>query len=93
VHVVDPGALADGLHNPVDSPAVEGGVVIGEQSTAGADVLRVGCGPLGEEFDDVWVHGDHAVVAELADRDSEPVAVVADPGDRVGGELAELGGA
>jgi hypothetical protein len=56
-------------------------------------VFGVGGGPLGEQFDEVGVHGDHAVVAELADRDAQPVAVVADAGDGVGGELAEFGGA
>ena len=57
-----------------------------------ADVFGVGGGPLGEEVDEVGVQGDEAVVAELADRDAEPVGV-ADLGDGVGGELAELAGA
>ena len=69
-----------------------GCVVVGEEPAGGADVLGVGGGPLGEQVDDFGVEGDHAVVAELADRDAEPVAVGADAGDRVGSELAELGG-
>ena len=58
-----------------------------------SDVFCVGGGPVGEQFDEVGVERDHAVVAELADRDAEPVAVVADPGHGVSGELAEFGGA
>ena len=42
--------------------------------------------------DEVGVQRDVAVVAELADRDAQPVAV-ADLDDGVGGEVAELAGA
>jgi hypothetical protein len=90
VHVVDAGDGADAGHDLVDGAPVDRGVVIGEQPTGGADVLCVGGGPLGEQVDDFGVERDHAVVAELADRDSEPVAVVADAGDGVGGEFPEL---
>ena len=70
-----------------------GGVVVGDESAGGADVFVVGGGPLGEQFDDFGVKGNHAVVAEFADRHAQPMAVVADAGDCVGGELAELCGA
>ena len=93
VHVVDPGDGADAGDDAVHGATIDRVVVVGEQPPAPADVLAVGGGPLGEEVDDFGVQGDHAVVAELADRDAEPVAVVADAGDGVGGELAELGGA
>jgi hypothetical protein len=46
---------------------------------------------VGEELDEVGVQGDVAVVAELADRDAQPIGV-ADLGDGVGGEVAELAG-
>ena len=49
-------------------------------------------GPVGEQDDEVGVQRDVAVVAQLADRDAQPV-VVADLGDGVGGEVAELTGA
>ena len=91
VHVVDPGDGADAGDDAVNGATIDRGVMVSEQTTAAADVLAVGGGPLGEQVDDFGVHGDHAVVAELADRDSKPVAVVADPGDGVGGEFAELG--
>ena len=71
---------------------VERAVVIGDEAALGADVVEVGGGPVGEERDEVGVQRDVAVVAELADRDAEPVAV-ADLGDGVGGEVAELAGA
>jgi hypothetical protein len=53
-------------------------------------VFAVGGGPLREQVDDLGVEGDHAVVAELADRDAQPVAVGADAGDGIGSQFAEL---
>ena len=70
-----------------------GCVAVGEEPTGASDVFGVGGGPVGEQRDEVGVERDHAVVAELADRDAEPVAVVADAGHGVSGELAEFGGA
>ena len=70
-----------------------GACAVGEETAGGSDVFVVGGGPFGEQFDEVVEQGDHAVVAEFADRDAEPVAVVADPGHRVSGEFAEFGGA
>ena len=46
---------------------------------------------LGEEFDEVGVQRDVTVVAELADRDAEPVA--SPICDGIGGEFAQLTGA
>ena len=54
-----------------------------------ADVFEVVGGPCRQQCDEVWVQGDVAVVAELADWDAEPV-VVADADDGVGVEVAEL---
>ena len=71
---------------------VERAVVVGDQSLVAADVFEVGRGPVGEQLDEVGVQRDVAVVAELADRDPQPVAV-ADQHDRVGGEVAEFAGA
>jgi hypothetical protein len=93
VHVVDAGDRSDAGDDSVHGATVDRVVVVGEEPAAGADVLVVGGGPVGEEVDDFGVQGDHAVVAELADRHTQPVAVGADPGDGVSGELAELGGA
>jgi hypothetical protein len=93
VHVVDAGDGADAGDDAVHGAAIDRVVVIGEEPAAPADVLCVGGGPLCEQVDDFGVEGDHAVVAELADWDAQPVAVGADAGDGVGGEFAELGGA
>ena len=71
---------------------VERGAVVGDEAALGADVVGVEGGPVGEEGDEVGVQRDVAVVAQLADRDAQPV-VVADLGDGVGGEVAELTGA
>lgn len=70
VHVVDAGDGADAGDDAVDGSSVDACVVVGEQAAAVADVFAVGGGPFGEQFDDVGVHGDHAVVAEFADGDA-----------------------
>ena len=57
-----------------------------------ADVFEVVGGPCRQQCDEVWVQGDVAVVAELADWDAEPV-VVADADDGVGVEVADFAGA
>ncbi len=50
--------------------SIDGFVVIGEQSFLGSDVFDVGGGPFGEEFDEIGMEWDEAVVAEFADRDA-----------------------
>ena len=57
-----------------------------------ADVLEVGGGPVGEQVDELGVQRDVAVVAELAERDAQPVAG-ADLDDRVGVQVRQLAGA
>ena len=56
-----------------------------------ADVVEVGGGPGGEQCDQLGVQGHVTVVAELAERDAQPVAG-ADLHDRVGLEVGELAG-
>ena len=70
----------------------DGVVLVGEEPALAADVLGVGGGPLGEQPDEVGVRRDEAVVAEVADRDPEPMPIL-DLGDGVGGEVARLTGA
>ena len=91
VHVADAGVAGDRGDDAVHGAPVDRGVVIGEEPALGPDVVGVGGGPLGEELDEVGVQGDEAVVAELADRDPQPVGV-ADLGDGVGGQVAQLAG-
>jgi hypothetical protein len=55
-------------------------------------VLQVGRGPGGEQADEPGVQGDVPVVAELAQRDPQPVAG-ADLHDRVRFQVRELTGA
>jgi hypothetical protein len=78
VHVVDPGDGADAGDDSVHGATVDGDVVVGEEPAGGPDVLGVGSGPVGEQLDDLGMEGDHAVLAELADWDAQPVAVGAD---------------
>ena len=66
-------------------------VLVGHEALLGPDVLAVGRRPGGQEHDEVWVQRDEAVIAQLADGDAQPVGV-ADQGDGVGVELAELTG-
>ena len=75
-----------------DEVAVEGAAVVGDESAVAADVVEVGGGPVGEQGDEVGVQRDVAVVAQLADRDAQPVAVT-DEHDGVGVEVAQLAGA
>ena len=56
-----------------------------------ADVLQVGRGPGGEQLCELGVQRDVAVVAELAQRDPQPVPG-ADLDDRVGVEVGQLAG-
>ena len=92
VDVADPGPLGDPADDAMDGASVERGAVIGDEAALGADVVGVEGGPVGEQDDEVGVQRDVAVVAQLADRDAQPVGV-ADLGDGVGGEVAELTGA
>jgi hypothetical protein len=61
--------------------------VVGDEPAVGSDVVEVGGTPVGEELDELGVERHEAVVAELADGDSEPVAG-ADVDDSIGGEAA-----
>ena len=55
-------------------------------------MVEVGRGPLAEQGDQLRVQGDVAVVAQLAERDPQPV-VAADLHDGVGLEIGEFAGA
>lgn len=90
--VSDAGAFGDSGDEAVDGASLERCAVIGDEPPLGADVVGVGGGPFGEEGDEVGVQWDEPVVAELADGNAQPVGV-ADLGDSVGGEVAELTGA
>ena len=87
--VADPGSPSDAAHDAVHEVAVEGATVVGDEATVGSDVVDVGGGPVGEQGDEVGVQRDVAVVAQLADRDAQPVAVT-DEHDCVGVEIAQL---
>ena len=87
----DAAAAADTAGDTADLVAVDRAAVIGGQAPAGADVIGVGGGPGGEERDQFGVQGHVAVVAELAERDAQPVAG-ADEDDGVGFEIGELAG-
>ena len=86
------GGSGDAAHDAADDVPVEDAAVVGDEPLAAADVLEVRGGPLGEQRDEVGVQGDVAVVAELADRDPQPVPV-ADLDDGIRVEVAQLAGA
>ena len=76
---------------PIDVP-VQRAAVVGDQALAAADVLQVGRGPGGEQLHQLGVQRNVPVVAELAQRDPQPVPG-ADQHDRVGVQVGELAGA
>jgi hypothetical protein len=88
VHAGDAGGAGDDAADdiPVQRPAV-----VGDQSLVAAGVLEAGCGPGSHEGDELAVQRHVAVVAELAERDPEPVAG-ADLHDGVGFQVGELAG-
>ena len=91
VHAGNPGGPADAGDDAADEVAVQGAAVVGDQALVVADVLQVGGGPGGEQLDELGVQRDVAVVAELAQRDPQPVPG-ADLDDRVGVQAGQFPG-
>jgi hypothetical protein len=91
VHAGNPGGPAHAGDDAADEVAVQRAAVISDQPLAAADVLQVGGGPGGEQLDELGVQRDVAVVAELAERDPQPVPG-ADLDDRVGLQVREFAG-
>jgi hypothetical protein len=91
VHAGNPGRAADPVHDPADDMPVQQAAMVGDQPLVGSDVVEVGSGPGGEQAHQFGVQGDVAVVAELAQRDAQPVPG-ADPHHRVGVETGQLTG-
>ena len=91
VHPRDPGGPGDPVHDPGDQMPVQRPALVGDQALVAADVVEVGGGPGGEELDELGVQRHVAVVAELAERDAQPVGR-ADEDDGVGFEIGELAG-
>src|SRR6266496_1775462 len=73
----------DAPDNASDLVTVQRSAVVGGKTPMAADVLQVGGGPGGKQLDELGVERHVAVVAELAERDAQPVAL-ADAHDRVG---------
>jgi hypothetical protein len=88
-HPGDPGGAADPVHDPRDDVPVQRAAVVGDQPLVAADVVKVGGGPGGDQL---GVQRDVPVVAELAQRDAQPVPG-ADPHHRIGVEIGQLPGA
>jgi hypothetical protein len=91
VHAGDPGGAADPGDDAADEVPVQRAPVVGDQPLVPADVLEVGGGPGGEQLDQLGVQWHVAVVAELAQRDPQPVPG-ADLDDRVGGQAGQFAG-
>ena len=91
VHAGDAGGPADAGGDAAGEVAVQGAAVAGDQALMPADVLEVSGGPAGEQPGQLGVQRDVAVVAELAQRDPQPVPG-ADLDDRVGVQAGEFAG-
>jgi len=91
VYPGDPGGAAGPVHDARDDVPVQRAAVVGDQPLAAADVLEVVRGPGGEEAGELGVQRHVAVVAELAQRDAQPVPG-ADPHHRVGVQIGQLPG-
>jgi hypothetical protein len=92
VHAGNAGRPADAVHDAGDEVPVQRAAVVGDQPLVGSDVVEVGRGPGGEQVHQLGVQGNVAVVAELAQRDAQPVPG-ADPHHRIGGEVCQFAGA
>jgi hypothetical protein len=74
VQVADPGCLGDPDDHAVDPVTVQRPAgAIDQQQPVG--VVALGGLPLAEQFDQLGVEGDVAVVVQLPDRDPQPVRV------------------
>src|SRR6185312_5166463 len=91
VHAGDAGSAADAGDDAADEVPVQRAAVVGDQALVPADVLEVGGGPGGEQLDELGVQRDVTAVAELAQRDAQPVPG-ADLDDRVGVQAGQLAG-
>jgi hypothetical protein len=91
VHAGDAGGAADAGDDAADDVAVQRVPVISDQALVVADAIEVGCGPGGKQPHELGVQRDVAVVAELAERDAQPVPG-ADLGDRVSFQACEFAG-
>jgi len=75
VHARNARGGGDAAHDPADDVPVQDAAVVGDQPLVPADVLQVRAGPRGQQCDQVGVQGHVPVVAELAERDPQPVPV------------------
>src|SRR2546421_12974015 len=69
----DAGGTGDAADDPPDEVPVQRAAVVGDQPLVRADVVEVRGGPGAEQPDEVGVQGHVPVVAELAERDPQPV--------------------
>ena len=89
VDPADAGVVRDPADHAADAVAVDGGDVVGEESSGACDVVRVAGLPVGDQVDECRVERDVAVVAELADGDVQGV-MVADLDNGICGQVAEF---
>ena len=80
------------MHDARQAVPVERAAPVGDQPPVGPDVVEVGSGPLGQQLHQLRVQRHVAVVAQLAQRDAQPV-VAADLHDGVGVQTHRFAGA
>jgi hypothetical protein len=85
----DTGVASDAADDAADDVAVQRPAVVGGQPLMAADVLEVGGGPGGEQCHQLGVQRHVPVVAELAQRDAQPVGLT-DAHDRAGFQVGQL---
>jgi hypothetical protein len=91
VHAGHAGGTADSGDDAADDIPVQRSAVVGDQPLAPADVPEAGCCPGCQERDQLGMQRHVPVVAELAERDPQPVAG-ADLHDCVGFQAGQLAG-
>jgi hypothetical protein len=88
----NPGGAGDAGNDAGDDVPVQRAAMVGDQPFVGSDVVEVGGGPGGEQLDELGVQGHVPVVAQLAQRDAQPVPR-ADPHHRIGVQIGQFPGA
>ena len=84
---------ADAADDAADGVAVERPAMIGDEPVVLTDHLDVVGGPAGEQADEFGVQWHVTVVAELAERDAQPLVRSLIRTIDIGGEVAEFAGA
>ncbi len=87
--MTDLGSFGDPANHPGEPVPVDSRNLVGEEPTSRGDTVGVAGLPRCDEFDQFRMKRNIAVVAELPDRDMQPM-MITDTDDRILGEVGEL---